>query len=170
MANGLSLVILVTRAQHGTNIETTLRTNNDDICIINYTNTSVVIAANDRQREVQNDKVQNTVPSERTNTNNADDKATVIAATATYTDSRNDKEEETVYRVTDSYDFYNINSYLQWTFFKNDTHQFDLTFISSKPSATLNPSLVIIPVPNLNSGIKHICSTSCGPSNQSSAV
>ena len=151
--------------------------NNDDNIIIDYTNNGVanssVNAANDKQPKVQNDTVEKTIPSKRTGTNNTDDKATVIATIANYTKLRNDKEEETVYCVTDSYDFYNINSYnyyLQWTFCKYDTHQFDLTFISSESSMTLDPSHVLIPDPNLNSEIKHICSSSRGPSNESRAV
>ena len=119
--------------------------NNDDNFTIDYTNTDIINSsvnvANDKQLKVQNDKLEKTVPSERTDTNNTDDKAIVIAAIATYTKSRNDKEEETVYHVIDSYDFYNINSYnyyLQLTFCKYDTHQFDLTFISSESSTTLD--------------------------------
>ena len=34
----------------------------------------------------------------------------MIAAIAKHIKARNDKEEETVYCVIDSYDFYNINS------------------------------------------------------------
>ena len=148
--------------------------NNGDNIIIGNTNKGIanssMYAANDKQPEVQNDKVEKTIPSKETGTNNTDDRATVIAAIAKYIKLRNDKEEETVYRVTDSYDFYNINSYLQWIFCKDDNHQFDLTFINSESSTILNPSPVIIPVPNLNSGIEHICSASCGPSNESSDV
>ena len=72
-----------------------------------------------KARKTKNDKAEKTIPSKRMGTNNADDKATVIAAIATYTELWDDKEEETVYCVTDSYDFYNINSnnnYLQWNF------------------------------------------------------
>ena len=137
---------------YGTNIKTTTCMNNDNNFIIDYTNTGVanssVNAANDKQLKVQNDKVEKTVPSERMDTNDADDKATVIAAIAIDTKLWNDKEEETVYCVTDSYDFYNINSYnyyLQWTFCKYDTHQFDLTFVSIESSTTLDPNPVLNP-------------------------
>ena len=78
---------------YGINIKTTLCTNNDDIFIIDYTNTNVVITANDKQRELQKNKVENTVPNKRTNTNNADNKATMIAAIVTFINLQNDKRK-----------------------------------------------------------------------------
>ena len=135
--------------------------NNGDNIIIDNTNNGIagsMYAAKNKQPKVQNDKVEKTISSKETGTNNTDDRVTVIAAITKYIKLQNDKEEETVYRVTDSYDFHNITNYLQWIFYNNDNHQFDLTFINSKSST-------IIPVSSLNSGIEHIYSTSCGPSN-----
>ena len=85
---------------YGINVANTMCMNNDNIFIMDYTNTDIadgsVIAANDKQLEVQNDKVEKPVPNKRMDINNADDNATVIVAIAKHNKSWIDKEEETV--------------------------------------------------------------------------
>lgn len=85
---------------YGTNVEPTMCMNNDNIFNIDYTNAGIadgsVIAANNKQLEVQNYKVEKMVLSKRVNTNNADDNAAVVVAIAKCIKLCNDREEETV--------------------------------------------------------------------------
>ena len=92
---------------------------NNDSFSIDCTNTDVangsVIAANNKQLEAQNDTEEENTPNrvwitEGLSNSNANGNARVIATIVKHIEAWNNKEEETVYRVTDSYDSYNINS------------------------------------------------------------